>query len=464
MPTAFPLLVYIFMFLWLVLAEAAILGAARSTSNSVLVIMILIFLGLVSFVVLRDLGGRKIDVFEIKYVFLLFYVLYSLSVPIRSLFEPLGTEERGLIVHAFGLCLAGLLSFLVGYLIRYRIRRGQGPALLPLEWDPSATRKVALGVIFGGLTIYLLAIQLTCGIRVYFSAGYGGRGALKAEYGPLDVGLYIALIGICLYWTYRLITHQGGGVFFWGSLAGFIFLMTIIGIRRPTFWILLTLMALYHYLGRRLSLSKSVFLVLILGIGFTLFAFVRHITGEGDVFGGFRYLRDNFSWSWLDVSRTELGAPFKSLTMILSRVPNPTPYFDGQSYVDAILYQMPRFIYPNRPVSISGWFEREFFSEKFVAEGGSMGVFMVAEAFANFGDYGVVIIMFLWGVLFRWFYELFLRHRESPAYVFFYVMSLAWVVFLMRLDFAGAVKGYLVTALIPAFPAMLAAGRKHRKA
>jgi hypothetical protein len=62
--------------------------------------------------------------------------------------------------------------------------------------------------------------------------------------------------------------------------------------------------------------------------------------------------------------------------------------------------------------------------------------------------------MFLWGLFFRYLFDVFLRYRQSPAYVFLYALSLAWVIFLMRLDFVGGLKGYLVTALIPALPAL----------
>ena len=455
--------------LWILALTGSLLGGLAtigfSSFNSPLtmVVLIIIFLGTIFLSTGLDLINDRFDAFEIKNVFLLFYGLNSLSVPIRCLFDQTGPEEFRVVLKGFALCLAGLLSFIVGYSFRSAAPASRSIPLIPSQWSPQKTKWIARVYIVGGFAVFLAVLAFTSGIRQYFTAGYGGRALLKSKLGPLELGLYISLIGILLYYSYFLIARRRPSLLFWGSVSGFILLMSLIGIRRPTFWILLGAMAIYHYLGRRISFMKAVLAVLVLGGGLIVFAFTRHIVSEGDFFGGLNYARDNFSWSWFDISRTELGAPFNSLTQILKKVPESTPYFYGSSYLETPLILLPRVLYPNRPDSISGWYERTFFSEDFVAEGGSMGVFIVAEAYVNFGDVGVIVIMFLWGFFFKKLYEVFKRHKSFPPYVFLYAISLAWIIFLMRLDFAGALKGYLVTALLPAIPAIyLAKGKAER--
>lgn len=432
------------------LAGIAVCWLSETPTQGVAVVLVGLFLAGLFVTVGLDVYRRRFDPFEMKNVFLLFYALNSLSVPIRSLFVETESKEFALIVRGLGLCLAGLWMFLLGY-----SRKTKGGFLEflirpPRAWNLRAARWTAALFTVGGMAVFLAVLALTTGIGAYFAAGYGGRALMKTQLGPLEFGFYFSLCGILLGLAVRFLRGRGPSLTVLAGLAGFVVLMSWIGIRRPTFWILLAALALYHYLHKRIPLLKGILVTVVVGVAMIVFAYTRHIAATGDFLGSADYAVENFSWSWLDVSRTELGAPFKSLVSILGEVPDRTPFFWGRSYFETPLVFLPRLVFPERPQSISGWYERTFFSDDFLAEGGSMGVFIVAEAYANFGALGVMLILFLWGILLRTLYELFQRHPASPSHVFLYAVSLAWIVFLMRLDFAGAVKGYIVTALLPA--------------
>jgi hypothetical protein len=107
---------------------------------------------------------------------------------------------------------------------------------------------------------------------------------------------------------------------------------------------------------------------------------------------------------------------------IIRDTPSPIPFLYGRSYLPLLTKPIPRFLWPGKPQERFGnyWAQRY----GFVGENDSTTSFnlpWLPEMFMNFGWSGVIIIMFLVGVVYRY---LWLKFMSQPGSVVQYVLGL----------------------------------------
>jgi len=132
-----------------------------------------------------------------------------------------------------------------------------------------------------------------------------------------------------------------------------------------------------------------------------------------------------------DITLRQGGSSFRSTLRVLERVPSVYDYELGRTLGEGLLaIVVPRILWPGKPLFIPG---RDFairFWEKDVDQelGTSIGIGMPAEAYYNFGWFGLLIFPFL-GVGLRFFTERFQRYeRLETIYIvraFFILFTVA---------------------------------------
>jgi hypothetical protein len=153
----------------------------------------------------------------------------------------------------------------------------------------------------------------------------------------------------------------------------------------------------------------------------------------------------------------EFGSTIPTLADVHANVPDAEPFALGASYLDAIGVTVPRFIWPDRPMAAGEWYAAHFYPERWET-GGAYGFSPVAEAYWNFGIFGVLLIPFVFGVALRWWEDQRMVTRRQPNLgTLAYVLAIPWLAFSWRLDAASVVKNYLVLTLIPALALLAAA-------
>jgi len=434
---------------------AGLATAVSLTHYPLLLSLILLFILVAMVPIIYRLMTNSFDAFEAENVAILFYSLYSLSVPLHVLLSPeVSTLQLNLVTNAFGLCLVGLLFFLVGYHNPLGSNLARMFPPLPRRWGKRRTKVISYVYLLLGVALFLGLISIV-GVLTYFQAGYAGRAWLKREFGPLELGLYIIQIGLVLHIFYYSLAKKRPPFGVIAAYALYLLLIMKIGIRRPLLGLLLASLAVWHYRVKKISFRQAVVITIVFGSALVLFAFVRQPIASQGFIAGIKYFINNFSWAWFDLSRTELGAPFRNLLDILTIVPDEIGYLYGSSYWQSLENLLPRFVHPSRPPTLSEWYTNTFFPEAFIQAGGNMGFFIISEAYINWGVIGVMIVMFGWGVLLKAFYAYMKSDLTNTSALFLYSISLAWIVFVMRIDFAGAFKGFLITTFLPAMFAII---------
>jgi hypothetical protein len=97
------------------------------------------------------------------------------------------------------------------------------------------------------------------------------------------------------------------------------------------------------------------------------------------------------------------------ISAILDEIPRRVNYLKGETISDAILASIfPRFLNPNKKKA-GGKENFEKFTGLELGEKTSMGISIVGEAYGNFGVFGGVLFMGLWGLVLVWYWDFLLK-------------------------------------------------------
>lgn len=97
-----------------------------------------------------------------------------------------------------------------------------------------------------------------------------------------------------------------------------------------------------------------------------------------------------------------------SLSIILSRYDAIYDYENGNSYVGVFYFFIPRFLFPNKPISqlaLNDWFPE-------IILHGSMPTTFIGESYINFGWVGIILVPLIVGFLIKYF-DIFFIKRSS---------------------------------------------------
>ncbi|WP_454781376.1 O-antigen polymerase [Legionella sp. WA2022007384] len=376
--------------------------------------------------------------FSASVVCLLAFFFYSMAVPLHHLFY--GDYNESGVSFVTTMCVVGLLGQIFGY---YAIGK---PRFIGIN-NGKYESFFGFFILSLGIVILIAAIAGTVGFSAYFNAGYAGRALLKREAGPLELGLYYSIIGYLFMvhsWFYqpskkRIVL----GLFLLSFLLCFVAYVSFLGIRRPSFFMVISFLFIYFLKvkGRvpLLIVLTSLFCAFLFGI----FASFRQVLSDHGASSALSYVLENFNLAWLDLSASELGAPFRSMLDV-------DPWFSdsflwGRSYVDAVINLLPSSI-GKFSESLSVKYTHEFFSPEYIAIGGNMGFFPVAEGYLNFGAVGVFLEFFFVGMLIKYIENQAIR-KSNVVQVIVYAIMVPWFFFFLRSDLASFSKSFFYSVM-----------------
>jgi len=103
-------------------------------------------------------------------------------------------------------------------------------------------------------------------------------------------------------------------------------------------------------------------------------------------------------------------AQFTVFGEVIGDTPGIVPYWDGASYYPILFKPIPRFIMPDKPEEVSGeWFGHRYglITEQNITT--SINLPQIVELYGNFGLIGVLVGMFLFGLIFRLLIEMYIH-------------------------------------------------------
>ncbi|HJQ10041.1 MAG TPA: O-antigen polysaccharide polymerase Wzy [Gemmatimonadaceae bacterium] len=377
---------------------------------------------------------------------------YSLALPIHQL--AFGDYDPNAVRVAFELSVAAAGGLGVGLLVAHLVNPRTGAAgTAEPPWD----RYAVIGwVIFGiGMASAFLAVTATVGFHAYLTAGYAGRVLLKRAAGPVELGLYHAVVGLLFVLLARMKTRRVRRrlspyrlllfISLWTICLTFVLYVSFLGIRRPSFFLFLSAVLLFGVAGRGYS-KLQLAMVVPAFLGFSLFANFRQVLSDQGWAAAGDFIKQNFSYAWFDLSKSELGAPYRSVMDVLTTWTHE-PLRLGATFLEAIPYALPSAL--GLPVtSLSQEYTTRNFSQAFIAIGGNMGFSPVAEGYLNYGAIGVVAYFVVVGYFIARVQSKALE-RGLPFDLIAFAIAGPWLIFWLRTDLASFLKTFVYSVAAP---------------
>lgn len=410
----------------------------------------------------------RLDVMEIIHPALAFYVVafglrtfYLLQFGPDDPFRPdfSDTINLGLVYALLGIC-----AFLFGYYSGF----GDRPSV------PISLRSGGMSKTTSNGVVALFVIGAACRAYVY-STGYYTRflaGQRESPPGYLMVidyigfGSYYALmLGVAL--TFVPGTSKGFKLFVWTVLVPVTFIMAMLGgAKSEVIWLVLGILLAYHYLVK--PITWKVLLLNVMWIILLMFPVVntyREVSGMNldltpiqvlPLMG--EALSSYFSYDYAENVFDAFMGRFPGIdavSVVVKFTPEFWPFQYGKTIIIApIIAFIPTILWPEKYAFINSIvdgveFGRLYFGLDENASG--VSITQLGELYLNFGWFGILVGMFLIGILFRFVYRTFIEYGRNPlgllVYVFVYV-HLIFVEGWFGSTYSNLFKHFVLTSLL----------------
>lgn len=392
---------------------------------------------------------KRFDPFNLKNAFIVYYLLQlgvsgipALTTGEASIFGPNPIIDRQFYEIALALSLAGLVCFQLGYYTT-RARLALWPVFL-YRWPAGRTRTLATIYIMSGFAALAALLSLP-GVADYRDFINQWRGGELTGIGPVTfAATTLPSIGMLL-WA----AHKGKDL----RLLPFALIATaalapalVMGFRYLFILPILQSAVIWHYLVRRFTTASIVVLAMFCGLAFTAYGIWRAIPAgidlDWDVAA--QVAADN-SEVLYDVALRSKG--LEVVASVVKKLDDTGDYQLGVGApLEAVTSTVPRALWPGKPISNGERFVTYFFGADLAFDRndyvrdvwGGISPTVVGELYWHFWWPGVLIGMFLLGLVARLAYNTLRANQENKAVVLYYA-----IFFTHFLGMAEAPQGYL---------------------
>ena len=414
--------------------------------------LLLAFGLLISWQVTRDVRQGHFDILELRYVFLAFFSLYVVSLPLFTYLRnepPSAFVSTQAIGKALGISTVSLAFFILGY--HLRIGTSVARAFSNIGETSVSRQQLAVSIIVvATATWFALFVRSIGGFDSFLGTGY--TDLYEVEEGKELFGFSVILFPTCVLLLYHLAHRKKSRVAWIVFIAAFICgvaLLLVGSRRRLVVTTLLSLLIYRHFAVRRIPAKVLMGLALIAGIGVSGIGLLRVIPPkellQRDTV---QFLADQ-SPSQLLYGLLEAGEPandFETFPFLITEIENGTRFQWGKSFLQAPLIMIPKAIFPSRPPTASVWYTSTFFPEV-AAKLGGYPLFFLAEAYLNFGALGAIVLMLALGLGCQVLHSFVQRNHFSSDVILIYATVIGWIPSAIRIDFATTLKVSVMSSL-----------------
>lgn len=207
------------------------------------------------------------------------------------------------------------------------------------------------------------------------------------------------------------------------------------------------------YVARFKKIAIIVIVIALIVVTFFIFPLVKSYRA---IAGKERANLDIYLESWRSVKNPwlepfrEMGGSFRTVPYAISLIPSDRAYDYGASYLYSALTILPNFFWEVHPTIMRGtladWLVDKV-NPYIAARGGGYGFSFVAESYANFGWYGLLVMLILG--LFLGYFTLRVTDVDNPFILIFVACFMPQAMFFVRGESALLVRSIAWYALLP---------------
>jgi hypothetical protein len=344
-----------------------------------------------------------------------------------SHYKALTAEDDRFLATIIFLCTLGVISFYFGYVSTLGRKIG---CTLPVPghlYSKNLLLKTGIFYALLGIIAFGYAMWKVGGAAKWFTTPKGANIFLVAKcvYGTFL--LKILIPAIIILFAYALL--RGSKIIFvlWtGAFLATAIFFTIFsqGSRRIILFLVLSLIIYYRYAVRPLRFKQIALIIAVLFFYNFNVGIIRKtipLYSVQSVKNHLSEIKDSHEGRWHNLVIKTMDFPYcyNSLMQIVDYVPEKVDYLRGSTYSKIFLWPIPRSWWPEKPEGISRVVVRHFYPQMY-DRGVSMSPTIVGEAYFNFGTFGIIIVMALFGVICQSLYTFLKKNRKNIGAIAIY--------------------------------------------
>ena len=227
---------------------------------------------------------------------------------------------------------------------------------------------------------------------------------------------------------------------------------------------ILLLIISYHYYFRRFSILQTSVLSLVGLFALAWYVFFRQVIRDPNYAGDLVdmtveivqfYILVSSDLTFLGVALVALDFPviYEAYNTVATKVPTLVDYTYGTEYAKIFLWFVPRWLYPDKPLSIATLYVHTFLPGS--SAGQSTGPSFIGELYWNFGYPGVIVGMIILGMLVKYLYQNYHDFRRSYLTFGMYATVMLTLPVLMR---GGTATNLVLLLQLGVFPLLIGFG------
>jgi hypothetical protein len=407
------------------------------STDSWLLLSIFLFVGVAIANGLYIRVVKKARIVEPIFIFLFFFVLFVLPLPVRAYLTKVDegditehlTALLPFIPFALFLCAVGLPLFTVAYYSKLSERIAMR---IPRPKTGGHSRAAFFAI--GGVSLLLLSLlaRNEGGIIGFILLGYQSY-EVTAGKGYLWVGLiWMPIAAEFLLYRYAVKREKKDLVAFLAVASGLILMFLVLGGRAPIVYFGLTVWLFWHHAVRPIATQRLVLIGAVLFLALNLVGALResnyqNLTDVWQKANGTAGEKINDSESlFYTLTTGEFVVPFETLPQMIKSVGGEISPRYGLTYLEAPLFMIPMDVFPYRPLPLENWYMQKFYGDFFSRNEGR-SFFFLAEGYLNFGPIGVFATMIVWGVMLGVAHSYIKLAKGEPGATLMYALTVAFV-------------------------------------
>lgn len=376
----------------------------------------------------------KFDILSTLTVFTFFYLLIfgirSIDLLIFSK-HVLQNEKRYYITTIF-YGILGLHFFQLAYFSQ--IHQAVLKPITKFRSDWSTKRLKIIIIIFSSISIcsFYFIIKLSGGVSFYFGNIRDAMVAITSGSTIFFMGVLLIQIPL-LTWFCMILERNKYSVFFFIYFILASILLISLGERGHFVFLLISMLICFHYLKRRIKTIQVFSLAMFIILFVVIYGRYRDFTEENQQI---KKAGIKIDLNILTTYRYFIGH-FDQLRLtkdVIRHVPEKLEFQYGKTFFNFLVKPIPSRIWQNKPQG-AGRIITESLYPKANSFGVTVAPSLLAELYLNFHVIGIIIGMFIFGMVCKLLYELLMMNRSNKNIVVIYAICLPYIFSEIRGDF-----------------------------
>ncbi len=441
-------------FFVIIILEAAILLSSINKDFFLYKVLInyLFVAGILPLIYLKIKDGF-LDLFSPLVIFTSFYLLFFgvRAIDLLIFNKQVIIEDEIFYNYTIFYSIIGLHFFQIGYFSKIGKIIFANNKKIDHEWSDKKVKEITLIYFMFSLIAFFVVIKLTGGISEYFNNIHSATINITTGSAFIFMGVLIVKIPLLILFYDSVKNYKNRRLF----LVTIFFALIIfgsLGERGHIIALIISLIAVYHYAKKRISILRLSTYGIALLIFLTIFGEYRELSKAKKKIA-FESIEKRVGLVYLYRSLINNFDQLIRTKDIVKNTPETIEFQYGKTILNLVFKPIPSRIWESKPQG-AGLIVTKYVYPKHHKANVTVAPSLLGELYLNFHLIGIIIGMFIFGIACRVLYEFLIKNLKNSNVVVVYAFFVPYIFSELRGDFA-VVGSFLIFNLIFLYIALL---------